>query len=289
MIRDRGYFHWDGAFVDRRLPWWPITRQGLRLAFKMKLFKFFFAGSLLPGVVFLAGVYVSERLEDFKSMVRGGRVLLLTVNPAFFKTYYSIDFLMMALVVLMLFSGAGLIADDLKHNALQLYFARPIRKRDYFLGKAGVLWFFLLILTLVPGLLFILFKLIFSGSFALLRSYPWLPLSVLAESLVLTVFFSLYTLLLSSLSANRRYVSIMIFGVYIFSDVLFGIFYGLVRSPYIALVSIKANLQQVAAFLFGQTPAYAVSWVYSILILAAICVASVLVLNRRIKGVTVVR
>ena len=288
MIRDRGYFHWDGAFVDRRWPWWPITRQGLRLAFKMKLFKFFFASSILPAVVFLAGVYISERLEDFKAMVQA-RSSLLTVNPAFFKTYYSIDFLLLMIVLLMLFSGAGLIADDAKHNALQLYFSRPIRKRDYFTGKAGVLWFFLLLLTLVPGLLFIVFKLIFSGSFDLLRSYPWLPLSVLAESLVLTVFFSMYTLLLSSLSSNRRYVSIMIFGVYIFSDILFGIFYSLVHSPYVALVSIKVNIQQVAAFFFRQKPTYAVSWIYSMLILAAITVLSVFVLNRRIKGVTVIR
>jgi ABC-type transport system involved in multi-copper enzyme maturation permease subunit len=288
MIRDRGYFHWDGAFIERRWPWWPITRQGLRLAFKMKLFKFIFVGSLVPAFVFLAGVYISERLEDFKAMVHG-RGVLFSVDPAFFKTYYSIDFLLLMLVMLMLFSGAGLIADDAKHNALQLYFSRPIKKKDYFLGKAGVLWFFLLILTLVPGLLFILFKIIFSGSFALLRSFPWLPLSVLAESLILTVFFSLYTLLLSSLSSNRRYVSIMIFGVYIFSDILFGIFYGLVRSPYAALLSIKANLQQVAAFLFRLKPAFAVSWVYSLLILGAICVLSLFVLNRRIKGVTVIR
>ncbi len=287
-IREKGYYHWDGQFLERRRPWWPITRLGIKLTFKRKFFKFVFSSAMLPAVVFLAGIYISERLDDFQNMVRRESVLL-DIGPKYFGNYLTADFLLFMTVMILVFCAAGLVADDLKHNALQLYFARPIRKRDYFLGKAGVLWFFLLILTLVPGLLFILFKLIFSGSFALLRSYPWLPLSVLAESLVLTVFFSLYTLLLSSLSANRRYVSIMIFGVYIFSDVLFGIFYGLVRSPYLALVSIKANLQQVAAFLFGQTPAYAVSWVYSILILAAICVASVLVLNRRIKGVTVVR
>lgn len=288
MIRDRGYFHWDGAFIDRRWPWWPITRQGLRLAFKMKFFRFFFAGSLVPAAVFLAGVYISERLADFKNMVQG-RAALLTVNPAFFKNYYTVDFFLLMIVLIMLFSGAGLIADDMKHNALQLYFARPLRKRDYFLGKAGVLWFFLLVLTFLPGMLFILFKLIFSGSFDFLRSYPWLPLSVLAESLVLTVFFSLYTLLLSSLSSNRRYVSILIFGVYFFSDILFGIFFGLFRTPACALLSIKSNLQLVAAFIFRQKPPWDVSWVYSLLILGAICGLSVFVLHKRTKGVTVVR
>jgi len=288
MIRDRGYFHWDGAFIDRRWPWWPITIQGLRLTFQKKFFKFFFVSSLVPGFVFLAGVYISERMEDFKFMVHG-QGTLLQVNPAFFKTYYTVDFLLLMMILLMLFSGAGLIADDVKHNAMQLYFSRPIRKMDYFLGKAGVLAFFLLLVTLVPGLLFIIFKLIFSGSFAFLRDYPWLPLSVVGESVFLTVFYALYTLLLSSLSPNRRYVSILIFGVYFFSDILFGIFFGLFRSPYAALLSIKANLQQVTAFLFRRPPTFAVPWVYSLLILLAICLLSVLVVKERIKGVTVIR
>jgi ABC-type transport system involved in multi-copper enzyme maturation permease subunit len=288
MIRDRGYFHWDGTFVDRRWPWWPITRQGLRLAFRMKFFKFFFAGSLVPAFIFLAGVYISERLGDFQKMIRGQGAFLV-INPSWFKTYYTVEFLLLCIVLLMLFSGAGLIADDVRHNALQLYFARPLRKVDYFLGKAAVLWFFLLILTLVPGLLFILFKLIFAGSFAFLRSYPWLPFAVLAQSLVMTVFFSLYTLLLSSLSANRRYVSILIIGVYLFSDILFGMFYSLSHSPYIALISIRANLAIVAAFLFRQRPPWNVSWVYSLLVLGAICGLSVFLLNKRIKSVTVIK
>jgi ABC-type transport system involved in multi-copper enzyme maturation permease subunit len=288
MIRDRGYFHWDGTFIDRRLPWWPVTRQSLRLTFKKKFFKFFFVSSLVPGFVFLAGVYISERMEDFKFMIQG-KGALLQVNPAFFKTYYTADFLLLMMILLMLFSGAGLIADDMKHNALQLYFSRPLRKRDYLLGKAGALGFFLLSLTLVPGLLFIIFKLIFSGSFAFLRAYPWLPLSVAGVSLLFTVFFTMYTLLLSSLSPNRRYVSILIFGVYIFSDILFGIFFGLFRSPYFALISIKVNLQQLTAFLFRRPPAFAVPWVYSLLILLAVCLAAFFVLKKRAKGVTVIR
>lgn len=288
MIRDRGYFHWDGAFVDRRFPWWPVTLQSLRLAFKKKFFKFFFVSSLLPTFIALGLIYASERIEDFRFMVRGQRSIL-QVNPAFFKNYFSNDGLLFLMVMLMLFAGAGLIADDMKHNALQLYFSRPLRKRDYLLGKAGTLSFFLLTLTFVPGLLFILFKLIFSGSFGFLREFPWLPLSVVGVSLLFTIFFTMYTLLLSSLSSNRRYVSILIFGVYLFSDILFGIFHGNFRSPYFALISIKANLQQLTAFLFRRPPTFQVSWVYSLLILLAICLAAFFVVKKRTKGVTVIR
>ena len=250
-IREKGYSHWDGTLVERKFPWWPITRTGILLTFRKKQFKFFFTFSFLPAVVFLVGIYISERLEDFKFMFQGSEKFL-NVNPAFFKTYFTNDFLLFMMVMLLVFAGAGLISDDLKHNALQLYFARPLGKKDYLLGKASVVFFFILLLTLVPGLLFIVFKLIFSGSFKFLADYPWLILSVIGYSVLLTVFFAFYTLLLSSLSKNRRYVTILIFAVYIFSDIIFGIFFGIFRSPYVALFSLKANLQQAGAVLFGQ-------------------------------------
>ncbi len=289
-VRDRGYARWTGTLLDRRRPWWPVTRTGVELTFRKKKFRLFFAASFLPAAVFLVGVYVSERLEDFKSMIHGASVpTLFRVDPGFFKLYMSSELLLFMLVMLMVFAGAGLVADDLKHNALQLYFARPFRKRDYFVGKASVVAFFVLALTLVPGLLLFVMKLVFSGSFAFLRQYPWLPFSIVGYAALLTVFLAFYTLLLSASSKNSRYVSILIFMVYIFSDVAYGIFHGIFRSPYFALISIKANLQQTAAALFGQRAPFAFSPILSFLALAALCAVSALVLSRRVRGTEVIR
>ena len=289
-ISEHGYSHWTWTFVERRLPWWPITRLGIRMAFKRKFFKFAFAISFLPAFIFAAGIYISERLEDFQFMLRGrrGSTSFLEVNPAYFKSYFGGDFLLFMMVMIMVLAGAGLIADDLKSNSLQLYFSRPIRKRDYILGKMSTLAFFLLLYTLVPGVLFILLKFLFAGSFKLVANYPWIPLAVLLDSLLLTLFFSFYTLLLSSLSRNRRYTAILLFLVYLFSDIFFGIFYGIFRKPGFCLLSIKANLQQVAAALFRVKPPFDVPWIYSLLILAAIGLACGAVLVRKTRGVEVI-
>lgn len=287
-IREKGYSHWEGALRDRRWSWWPVTRLGIRLAFKKKGFKFLYFGAFVPALVFLVGIYISERIGDFRYMVRGTSQLL-EVNPAFFKTYFTSDFLLFMMVMLMVVGGAGLIADDLRSNALQLYFSRPLEKRDYLAGKASVLVFFLLTLTLVPGLAFVLFKLLFSGSFRFLASYPWLLLSIAADSAVVTIFFCLYTLFLSSVSRNRRYVSILLFAVYLVSDILFGIFYGNFKNPAFALISLKANLQQVGAFLFKQKPPYELPVVWSILVLAAVSLGAYLYLNKKVRSVEVVK
>jgi ABC-type transport system involved in multi-copper enzyme maturation permease subunit len=287
-IREKGYIHWDGVLRERKFAWWPITWLGIKLSFKKKYFKFLYFGSFIPALVFLVGIYVSERIEDFKYMVRG-TPKLLEVNPAYFKTYFTGDFLLFIMVMILVVSGAGLISDDLKGNSLQLYFSRPLEKRDYLVGKGAIILFFLLLLTAVPGLLFILFKLLFSGSFQFIASYPWLIVSVIVYSLVVSLFFCFYTLLLSALSKNRRYVSILIFAVYIFSDILSGFFYEYFKKPGFVLLSVKANLQQVGAFIFKMKPAYAVPWYWSFFILLGICFLAYLVLLSKVKGVDVIK
>jgi len=287
-IKKKGYSQWEGVLVDKKFPWWPITRFGIHSTFRKKFFKFFFFGSLIPAVVFLVGIYISERLEDFRFMIRQPGDFL-TVDPGYFKSYFTGDFLLFMMVVILVFCGAGLISDDLKHNSLQLYFSRPLKKNHYFLGKASVVFFFLFMVTLVPGLVFFIMKLIFSGSFKFFAAYPWLPLSIIGYSFLVTLFFALYTLFLSSLSKNRRYVSILIFMIYFFSDIIFSIFYGIFRNQYFALISLKANLKQIGAFLFNQKLPYSIPWIYSFLIIFSIALLAAIYLKKKVKEVTIIK
>jgi ABC-2 type transport system permease protein len=193
------------------------------------------------------------------------------------------------MLVIMVGAGAGLISDDLRHNALPLYFSRPLRKRDYIGGKFASLAFFLLILTLAPGALFLLLKIIFSGGFKLLADYPWLPFSFVGWSVFVSSFFSLYALLMSSLGRNRRYASILILAVYFLSTVFFGIFFGIFHEPAFCLISIEMNLRQLSAAWLGAKPQFNVPWIYSFLILSAIMLAAVLFLRKKIRGAEVIR
>lgn len=288
QISARGYTRWSGKLIDRSLAWWPVFRSGVELAFRKKRFKAFFAFSFLPAFFFLGGVYISERLEDFRTFLRGGDSFL-TVNPSYFKSYFTSGPLLLMLIIIMAFSGAGLIADDLKNNALQLYFARPLRKKDYLIGKIAVLSFFIGLLTLLPGMTILIFKLIFSGSFKFLAEYPWLPLSIFVESLFLIVFFSIYTLFLSATSRNSRYVMTLIVVGYYFTDVLFGILFAIFRKPYLGLVSLKRNLDQIASVIFLQNPAYKFPPIFSFAVLGVFLAIGFIILVRRIRSVEVIK
>jgi len=287
-IREKGYAHWDGTLAERRYPWGPITRTGIRLAFRKKMFRFFFAGAFLPAFLALGGLYISERLEDFKALVQSNRALL-RIDPKYFAGFMTNTAVLFSLIFVLVFAASGLIADDLKHNSLQLYFSRPIRKKDYILGKMSVVAFFVLILTAVPYLVLVVFKLIFAGSFQFFLEYPWLPLSVLGYSALLTVFFAFYILLLSALSKNTRYVIVLIWGTYLFSDALSGILFETFRQRAMILFSLRANLQQAGAFLFGQKLPHPVPAVWSFAVLAGICVLAAFVLHRKTRGVEVIK
>ncbi|MEW5902666.1 MAG: hypothetical protein AB1715_14465, partial [Acidobacteriota bacterium] len=90
-------------------------------------------------------------------------------------------------------------------------------------------------------------------------------------------------------SKNRRYVSILIFAIYVFSDILFGFFYGNFKHPAFALLSLKTNLQQVSAWAFRQKTPYEVGWYWSLAILVAICALAYVGIKKKVRGVEVVR
>jgi ABC-type transport system involved in multi-copper enzyme maturation permease subunit len=288
VIRERGYEHWDGRLTERRFPWWPIARTGVRLAFRKKGFKFAFAGAYIPSFVALGGLYVSERLDDFKALVQSNRALI-KIDPAYFADFYTNGAFLFMLVLVLAFGAAGLVAEDLKHSALQLYFARPLSRKDYVSGKLAVVAFFVLALTALPGLILIAFKLIFAGSFAFLAQYPWLPFSVLGYGALLTLFFGGYVMLVSALSRNTRYVIVLLFGSFYFSAVLAEIVRGIFRTPYAMLFSLPADVRQVGAALFGAKLPQDVSPILSFLVLAGICALAVAVLVRKVRGVEVIK
>ncbi|MFC2164776.1 ABC transporter permease [Acidobacteriota bacterium] len=287
-IKEKGYTHWDGEFQEKKFPWWPITRYGIKLTFRRKFFKLLFFMALTPAVLFLAGIYVSERLEDFRFMIQGD-TQFLTIDPNYFKAYFTNEFMLFMIVMMLVFCGAGLISDDLKYNSLQLYFSRPLSKRDYFMGKAGVIVFFLSIVTALPGLIFIIMKLLFAGDFEFLVKYPWLPFSVIGYSLLVIIFFCFYTLFLSSINKNRRYVAILMFGLYVFTDILYEILKDIFRSDYFSLLSIRANIQQVGYALFRQSLPYDIPWVLALAVIVGFSVLGGFILKSKIKGVEIVK
>jgi ABC-type transport system involved in multi-copper enzyme maturation permease subunit len=193
------------------------------------------------------------------------------------------------LCIISIYAGAGLIANDLKANALEIYFAKAITRRDYLLGKLGVVVFFVALPTLLPGLLLFLLAAAFHSDLEFLEQYSWVVLPIVAYSLLIIFANGLIVLALSSLSRSGRFAGIFFAAVVFFSQILYGILNALLNTTRVAWVSLSNDLTQIGDVLFRRSPTYQVSPWISALVLAALMAGSVWIIHSRVRAVEVVK
>ncbi len=278
-IHDLGYRHWSGQWTSHPYRWWVITRQGILILARKKWFIALMLLAWIPFVVRAVMIYVAT--------VVGKSAPFLRVDARFFEDFLSqqMTFFLFPIVI---YAGAGSIANDLRANALQIYLSKPITRRDYVIGKLGILVFFLALPTLVPGLLLFLLAVLFESNTTFLSQYYWVPAAVFGYSLVIMFTCGLVMLALSSLTRSSRFAGINFAAVFFFSQILYGILSGILRTTQVAWVSLRNNLTQVGDLLFGDSLKYASPLWISILVLTAILVASTWVVHRRVQAVEVV-
>ena len=261
-VKERGYHGWEGSLAPRRLPWFPITLQGIRQVKDKKRAKLLFFFSAFPFLFFLIGVYVASKPE-LRFLDEITRVI--NDDSQFFDLFFTRSGLMFVLFLLSVYAGSDLISADLKFNSIQLYLSRPLRRIDYLAGKLAVVMFYLLMFSLVPALLLVVAKFLFSGAWSL-------GVSTLAAILVYPFLASLATasliLLFSSFSANTRLVIVGYVGFFFFTNMLAGILSGVVfKHSALGLLSPERTMRHLAAFLFGTKPAMAVPlWIAPLLV-----------------------
>ena len=194
-------------------------------------------------------------------------MLPFEVNPEFFQRFLfrspnsgPLSALLIALIAI--FGGSGLIATDLKNNALSLYLSKPISWIDYLIGKFAVIGILLGCLMLVPGLLLFLEHLLLTDTDFLQENY-WIPLSIITYSVVITLSAGLLMLLFSSLTSNPRYATIGFCAVWFGLPVIYEVLRVITRTSRMASISIWANYDILGSALFNASHSHVVHWVWA--------------------------
>lgn len=289
-IHTQDYRHWHGTLKPRNYTrWWIITKAELKLLAQRKFVRLIVA---IPPLIY---VFVHAILIYIINQVPGA-TLPFNIDSGFFQNFLfrilSINLppipstFLIALIAI--FGGSGLIANDLKNNALSLYLSKPISWVDYLIGKFAVVGILLACLTLIPGLLLFLEHLLLTDTPFFKENY-WLPLSIIAYSVIIIISVSLLMLLFSSLTSNPRYATIGFCAVWFGTPVIYEVLKEITRTSKVALVSLWANYDRLGTILFGNSPNYAVHWFWALLILVALVVLCLLVLRYRIRAVEIVK
>jgi hypothetical protein len=165
----RGYRPYEGPRDATRFAFVPIQREGTRIATKGRAFRVFFLISAAMLVLFTVLLYVGESFFGRQARMPGG--FALPGDPearaaAFLEGWVvGLQSATSGLgQILVLFVGAGLVADDVKARALPLYLVRPVTPVDYWIGKLLVPVRVLALTVLFPGLLLVLVGALFQPS-----------------------------------------------------------------------------------------------------------------------------
>jgi hypothetical protein len=282
-IYDESYRSWQGQLETKPRTWWVIVRNGVKLVWR-KLMILFLIAAYVPFVVGAVQIYLMSRFGEKLGVARN--IQGAEINPAFFYKFIQGPWLYLMLLLFVIFSGAGLIANDRKFKALPIYFSKPVNFWDYILGKFMVIGFYGSLITLVPGLLLFLMKVLVSENTVFLKTYFWIPFSIIGFSLLMLLILGSVMMALSGASRGTRAVAILFFGVIWFPDLIRGIF---TRIPEMGLLSLSADLRQIGALMFGVDNPFSFSPWLSGLVLTAVFLFCLFFLRWRVKPTEVVK
>jgi ABC-type transport system involved in multi-copper enzyme maturation permease subunit len=233
-IFDQGYQHWTGPLSGHAWRWVAVARHGVRAVLQNRAVRLMLVAAWLPAIALVTVLAVWGLLEQqSESVVQVLERMLpkdVIDKPAAFRSAvwtiaYSFFFKaeLAAALFLVLVVGPNLVSRDLRFNALPLYFARPLRRFDYFLGKLGVIAFFLAATAVVPAATAYLLGVAFSLDFGVVKDTYRLLWAGTLYGLIIAVSAGTLMLALSSLSRRSIYVGLAWAGFVFLTLMLSGI------------------------------------------------------------------
>lgn len=243
-IAELGYRPWEGRRTGRLARAWAIARAEIGIAQQSsRLLRRFLLFAWLPILYFcpffLAFGAVADPTRDpnaggLLAQIAGSllppeslaklRATPETTLPAvwslaffLFFTYTQSLFSMVVVAIV----GPPLIAKDLRSKAFLVYLSKPIAPWQYLLGKLATVAFFVLAMTLFPGLFLYGVGVALSPSLTTAANTLPVLLQVVLASLAIALPTGLLVLLLSTWTKDRRlatftWVALWVFGEFAF-------------------------------------------------------------------------
>jgi ABC-type transport system involved in multi-copper enzyme maturation permease subunit len=277
-IHDQSYRRYAGEKRPLGRAWSVITWTGMRSMLARKWFLALLAGAWIPFIVRTVQIYVVTMYPTAGEFA--------PVDARMFMQFIEHQGAFIFFVTV--FVGSGLIANDRRANALQIYLSKPLLRMEYIVGKLAILGSFLLFITVVPAFLLLALQVGFAGNVDFVRANLHVIPAITLASLLRVVVSTFTMLALSSLSKSTRYVAILYAGAIFFTESVFGVLYVVTGSSRVAWVSISGNMENITDVMFRQTPRYETPAMVSVLVLLGLLVVAASVLERRVRGVEIV-
>lgn len=274
-IHDQGYRRYGGT---RRAggAWRVIARAQIATGLRLPRFWWLLLAAWLPFLVRAVQIYLASNVPQAR---------FLAASTQTFRDFLGQQSSFVFFVTIAL---AGVIADDRRANALQLYLSKPLSRMEYVTGKLVALLAFLLFVTLVPAMVLLLLQVLFAGSAEFVTNNLFLLPAIVLFSLLVSLVGALAVLAVSSLSRSRRFVSVLYAGIVFFSAAMVQALRAITVSDLWVLLSPVSVLQVLGDAIFRVPGTPTVPVPLAVASVVALAVVSLVVLERRIRPVEVV-
>ena len=277
-IHDQGYRRYIGSRAEVGRSWQVITRAGMRTVLSKRAFLGLMLMAWSPFVVRAVQVYIAANFSQAS---------FLAPKAETFREFLGQQGVFVFFVTI--YVGAGLIANDRRANALQVYLSKPLTRAEYVAGKLAILFLFLVGVTWLPAIMLLLIQIMFAGSFTFIRDNLFLLPAITLFSLLQVLVASTTMLALSSLSKSARFVGVMYAGLIFFTSALFQALRGITGQSSFAWISPTETLEQIGNIIFRLDPPFAVNGFATVLSLLVLIGGSLWILERKVRGIEVVQ
>jgi ABC-2 type transport system permease protein len=276
-IHDQGYRRYGGRREPHGRRWWVIARAALMARIREKRVVVVLLVSWIPFLVRAVQIYASANFQQ---------VAFLAPTPEMFREFLDQQEIFLFIVSIVI--GAGLIADDRRANALQIYLSKPLTRVEYIVGKLVTLAIVLAFITWLPAMLLLVLQMLFAGSTKFLAAHLFLIPAITLFAGV-QVFVSAFAMLaLSSLSKSRRFVAMMYAGILFFTAAMYQALRQITLSNAWAAISPRDTMNVIGDGIFRIQGTRVIPFPAAVVAVLVLIAASMWVLERRVRGVEVV-
>ena len=276
-IHDQGYRRYAGRREPHGRSWWVIARAGFQERLRERRFLGLLLLAWAPFLVRGVQIYVASNYPQAS---------FLAPSAGTFREFLDQQSIFVFFVTI--YVGAGLIANDRRANALQLYLSKPLTRVEYITGKLITLVVFLAGVTWAPAMCLLLVQMMFAGDTSFIRGNLFLVPAITLFSALQVVVAAVTMLALSSLSKSRRFVSLMYAGIVFFSAAMYQALRGITGSSAWAFVSPEDTFDVIADAVFRIPGRAAMPVPAAFAVVAVLIAASIWILERRVRAVEVV-
>ena len=262
-----------------------LPRYAWRRLYEQRLVLLLTMASFIWPLLCAGFIYLTNHVELLQGLDRDF-LEFIKVNGRFFSIFMYVQ--AACAVFLAALAGPSLVAPDLSNNALPLYFSRPLTRWSYALARLTVIVGMLSVVTWVPGLILFALQTGMAGGWWFLANWT-LGVAVVVGFLLWLLVLSLVAMATSAYVKWRVVagaVSLAIFfilaGVSEMIDNVFRVTWGHILDPAWAV-------NRVWCTLLGVDPPEGPGAGASMLSLTAFVLLLVLVIERKLRPVEVVR